>query len=228
VRRSRQRSQSVVEFGIIAILFTLIMFAIVDFGLLLNDWLSVSAGARQLGRDAAVGLFTCAPADCAAIVVTPAVTPDFTNEAQKLNIPGIAADPPLTGYCCGAGSALIVDVTYYNQCTPGVGACSEVTNMGTLDSRYSSHGNHGTCTSWQANILCDHPSPPRKAGNCPGAPGPVCPGDSVQVKLTAYAQVLTPLVRPFFANANNCQANAAHCFVPLSTTLTMRFEGDTL
>ncbi len=46
--RSSQRSQAVVEFGIVAITFSLIMFAIADFGLLLNDWLSVSSGVRLL------------------------------------------------------------------------------------------------------------------------------------------------------------------------------------
>jgi hypothetical protein len=47
-----------VEFGIVALLFVLILFGIVDFGLLLNGWLGVSAAARQGSRQAAVGLST--------------------------------------------------------------------------------------------------------------------------------------------------------------------------
>jgi Flp pilus assembly protein TadG len=54
----RANGQSLVEFGIVALLFVLIMFAIVDFGLLLNGWLGVSAGARQGARQAAIGLST--------------------------------------------------------------------------------------------------------------------------------------------------------------------------
>jgi len=34
-----------VEFGIVAILVVMILFAIVDFGLLLNGWMTVNAGA---------------------------------------------------------------------------------------------------------------------------------------------------------------------------------------
>ena len=44
-----------VEFGIVAILFTLLMFAIVDFGLLLNSWVALSSGTRQVARAATVG-----------------------------------------------------------------------------------------------------------------------------------------------------------------------------
>ena len=53
--RARERGQSVVEFGIVAILFTLLMFAIVDFGLLLNSWVALSSGTRQVARAATVG-----------------------------------------------------------------------------------------------------------------------------------------------------------------------------
>ena len=44
-----------VEFGLIALLFVTMMFAIVEFGLLLNGWLSISSSAREVGRWAATG-----------------------------------------------------------------------------------------------------------------------------------------------------------------------------
>jgi len=44
-----------VEFGILALLFTLIMFAIADFGMLLNGWVAVSSAARDASRRASVG-----------------------------------------------------------------------------------------------------------------------------------------------------------------------------
>jgi hypothetical protein len=215
--RSRQRGQSVVEFGIIAITFTLIMFAIADFGLLLNDWLSVSSGARLLARDAAVGMFQA----------------DLTQEATTLKIPGVSADPHFGGsYCCNSSSALVLKVVYYDQCTPGVSGCddSRRVSIGSLDSRYYQDGTQGTCTSWLAipSIACLHPSAP-KAGTCNG--NQPCPGDSVVVTLTAAgAQVITPLVRPFFSRPNMCPDNSSpsRCYVALSSTVTMRFEGDIL
>jgi hypothetical protein len=228
VRSRRQRGQSIVEFGIIAILFTLIMFAIADFGLLLNDWLAVSSGARHLARDAAVGMYTCTTvASCPA-----GKGPDLANEAGKLSMPGVSADASFTGgYCCSPTSALQLNVTYYDQCTPNVGSCAPVSDLSKLDSRYSSNGAQGTCTAWQLappNNVCDHPSPPRAVGGCSSGPGNPCPGDTIVVTLTAAgAQVITPLVRPFF-DSPTCRGNMAHCYVGLSSSVTMRFEGDTL
>jgi hypothetical protein len=220
--RSRRRGQSIVEFGIIAILFTLIMFAIADFGLLLNDWLSVSSGARQLARDASVGMYSCQQGHCLG-----GVTPDLWNEASRLTIAGVAQDS-FSSYCCGAGSAVQLDITYYNQCTPGVGSCVRV-DPATLDSRYSSGGTQGGCQA-TATQPCAHPAGPSGPGSCTNQPNPPrCPGDTVVVTLTAAgAQVITPLVRPFFTNSTTCPATGAHCYVPLSSTVSLRFEGTTL
>src|SRR5712691_12222709 len=176
--RSRQRSQAVVEFGIVAITFTLIMFAIADFGLLLNDWLTVSSGVRTLARDAAVGAYSCSPAQCGA------TRADLWNETAALRIPGVTTDPYFTGgYCCTSTppSALVLSVVYYDQCTPGVGvSCSEVA-IATLDSFYSTNGVQGGCAH-PCGLPNSHPSPP-KGGACP--PNPTCTGDSVVVTLKA-------------------------------------------
>jgi Flp pilus assembly protein TadG len=207
VLRSRQRSQSIIEFGIIAILFTLIMFAIADFGLLLNDWLAVSSGARELARDAAVGMSAA----------------NINAEAANLRIPGVSADAYFTdGYCCKVGtpgSAIQLNVTY---CTPDPMAptiCRDVP-LNQLDSRFTSNGSPGTCTAWQSPpTVCPHPA----------APNPLDAGDMVRLTLTAAgAQVITPLVRPFFSNSISCASTSARCYVALSSSLTMRFEGDTL
>ena len=53
--RSRRRGQAIVEFGLISLLFVGLLFAVVDFGLLLNTWLAVSSGSRELARSAQVG-----------------------------------------------------------------------------------------------------------------------------------------------------------------------------
>jgi hypothetical protein len=46
----------VVEFGILALLFAAMMFALVELGLLLNGWVSVSSTTREASRWAATGL----------------------------------------------------------------------------------------------------------------------------------------------------------------------------
>ena len=53
--RRRGRAQAMVEFGLIALLFVLILFGIVDFGMLLNGWINVSTGSAAGARWAALG-----------------------------------------------------------------------------------------------------------------------------------------------------------------------------
>src|SRR5262249_50874677 len=160
--------------------------------LLLNDWLSVSSGARTLARDAAVGMFSS----------------DLADEARHLSIPGVTADPHFSGvYCCGTGSALVLKTVYYDQCTPRVGpSCPEV-QPSDPDRRCATGFVAGTCNSWMATppVACLHPAPP-KSGSCNGH---ACSGDSVVLTLTAAgAQVITPLVRPFFSSTGTCPDNS--------------------
>src|SRR5438105_15271549 len=146
--RSRQRGQSVVEFGIIAILFTLIMFAIADFGLLLNDWLSVSSGVRGIARDASLGMIEGSP-----------TIGGLEGEANALKIPGVTADPHFGGvYCCGTCAAMVLSVTYYDECTPGETGCAPIADLSKLDNRYWSGGVIGGCGSWFSGSPCPHPS----------------------------------------------------------------------
>jgi hypothetical protein len=221
-----------IEFGIIALLFTFIMFAVIDFGLLFNDWLAVSSGTRALARDASLGISWA----------------DLQVEAGQIQMPGVSGNPPFQGYCCkpaspgNAGDAVVLTVVIYDQCTPGVtnpntGAPCAALNMSdrsVLDSRFSSDGVTGTCTTWSdpTPTPCAHPAPPGPPAPVPGNCGhQFCPGDTMQVSLTAMgAQVITPLVRPLFARQGLCpyDSSPSHCFVPLSSSLTMRFEGDVL
>jgi hypothetical protein len=53
--RQRARGQAIVEFALVAMLFFTVLFAIFDFGMLLNDWISVTTGASVGARQAAVG-----------------------------------------------------------------------------------------------------------------------------------------------------------------------------
>jgi hypothetical protein len=201
MRRTRSRGQATVEFGFIAILFTLLMFAIVDFSLLLNDWLTVSSDAQKLARDASVG------AENSQLIAT----------ASNYGIPGVTFDTPhFAQYCCaelGLSAALVLRVTYYDECAPGPG-CPAIAPA-ILDSWYGVPA--GQCPHGPGCRVPQRPSP-----TClPHAPP--CPGDSVVVTLTAAgARVITPLVRPFF----NCvDVSTAACYVPMGSTVSMRYDG---
>jgi hypothetical protein len=189
----------VVEFGMLALMFTLLMFGVVDLGLLLNSWVRLSAATREVARAASVGYVGSA----------------LSTMASDLVLPGVnrAAQPPFVGYCCGAGGAndeLVLDVQYYNgdptllptPCVPGAAGCAPVDRATQVDSRY-----------WGGGVIC--PTPP-----CAGL-HPLR-GDIIVVSLAAPGmQVITPLVRPFFG----CASSAAQCYVRLGSTAVMRYEG---
>jgi hypothetical protein len=178
--RSRQSSQAVVEFGIIALLFTLLIFAVLDFGLLLNTWLAVSSGSRDIARSASVGK----------------TQPTLQDMANRLNLPSVeqGSDP-----CCGPTSAVEVRVEYLpsvNGAPFGSGSIDKLYPSGDVDTL-------GGCTS----TPCPHPNA----------------DDFVRVTVIAHhAQVITPLVRPFFGCPGN---QSTPCWVALNSTTTMRFEG---
>jgi hypothetical protein len=199
VLRSRQRSQSVVEFGLVAILFTLLMFAVVDFGLLLNSWVALSSGTRQVARNATVGY----------------LKDDLSAMVTNLTLPGISRQSyaPFARYCCGEGGShdeVVLRVEYYDgspgaACIPGAPGCTPLDPSTQVDNHY--WGGGVTCPTW--------PTTP-----CAG----IHPlhGDMLVVTVSAPGmEVVTPLVRPFFG----CASNQPHCNVQLSSSAMMRYEG---
>jgi len=198
VLRARQRSQSVVEFGIVAILFTLLMFAVVDFGLLLNSWVALSSGTRQVARAATVGYFAS----------------DLTTMVNGLTLPGVSRQfyPPFAKYCCGESGSqdeVVLTVTYYDgstglACIPGAPLCSPLDPITKVDNHY--WGGGASCPTWP--VSCSNLHPLR--------------GDMIVVTLSAPGmEVVTPLVRPFFG----CGSNQLHCNVKLASSAMMRYEG---
>jgi hypothetical protein len=181
--RTRRRGQAIVEFGVIALLFTALMFAVVDFGLLLNTWLAVSSGSREVARNASVGKKMAF----------------LTNEAQQLSVPSLdtGSGSGFGSSCCGAGSALYLQVDYFPQCVPGPG-CTPLL-PGQVFLSYGGTLSDGT----------------------PG--GHPQTNDSVRITLIAQgAQVITPLIRPAFGCFNGSNPR---CHVPLSSVTIMRYEG---
>ncbi|HXH22412.1 MAG TPA: TadE/TadG family type IV pilus assembly protein [Dehalococcoidia bacterium] len=53
--RNRERGQNLVEFALVAPLFLVLIFAIVDFGMGLRAWISITNAAREGARYGAVG-----------------------------------------------------------------------------------------------------------------------------------------------------------------------------
>jgi Flp pilus assembly protein TadG len=58
ITRGRQPAQALVEFGLVVMLFVLLLSGVFDFGMLLNTRLGVSAMSRELARAAASGATT--------------------------------------------------------------------------------------------------------------------------------------------------------------------------
>jgi hypothetical protein len=177
--RSRRRGQAIVEFGLISLLFVGLLFAVVDFGLLLNTWLAVSSGSREIARSAQVGKDW-----------------DFLeDQAMRLRLPSVSVQGFTGGMCCGPTSAVELTVTYFD-CDPL------------------------PCAAVEPGLIRPAYDPSSKcSGTCPNP----APGDYVQVVLQAHgAQVITPLIRPFFGCTNG---NNPNCNVTLTSTTMSRFEG---
>jgi Flp pilus assembly protein TadG len=86
-----------VEFGLIALLFVLILFGIVDFGMLLNGWMNVSTASGLAARQAAVGqsvsnVYTFVTSNSFAPI--PGVSPSSLKVAVTYGSP-----PTSTSYC---------------------------------------------------------------------------------------------------------------------------------
>ncbi len=156
-----------VEFGLIALLFCLLLFGTFDFGMLLNGWINVSTGSGAAARQAAVG-------QSVSNVYTYVTTQSFSP------VPGVSP------------ASLKVAVSY-----DGATYCP----------------NTATWTGWSTyGVTC--------SASAPSAPNST--GDAITVTVIAdQFEVATPLVRPFFG----CAASATHCYVPLRSSTTARYEG---
>lgn len=126
-KKRREKGQSLVEFTMVFPIFLLIVFAIVDFGMGLRTWISVTNSAREGARYAAV---TCA-----------------TNSANVANVMtrvadtsgGIVSASNVTVTNCPGNSteSVVVAVTRnYTFVTPLAGIASMLTG-GTLPTSLS-------------------------------------------------------------------------------------------
>ena len=139
--RGRSPSQSVVEFGLVAIMFTMMLMGMIDFGILLNGWLGVSSSARDIARQAAVGL--CPPQGVDAYAPSPPPS-GSCGAAPSLPTPSSLL---IQGVDRSAATPIAVTM---NICKPDdLTMCYAATTPGTLSNLYPG----GTCST-----ACAHPA----------------------------------------------------------------------
>jgi hypothetical protein len=197
----KHRGQAIVEFGMVALLFTLLAFAIVDFGLLLNTWVRLSSATREAGRLTSVGGFLSDVDDLLRSLALPGVSP--SRDAAQF--PAGICQAGVNQKECISGSKVLRNVVYYDGSNPAgcvPPACGSISNN-LLDDRYVEGGG---CHWTVGSPPCAHPAR----------------GDWLVLTVSAPGmEIFTPLVRPFFG----CGGSQAHCYVDLGSTVTMRFEG---
>ncbi|MBV9329461.1 MAG: pilus assembly protein [Chloroflexi bacterium] len=101
-RTQRRRAQALVEFGLVVMLFVLLVSGVFDFGMLINTRLSVSSMSRVLARAAAAG---ASPSDLG------------TLAGQQDHITGVTTAPFSGHYLWtdGSPSALVMTETFYDK-----------------------------------------------------------------------------------------------------------------
>lgn len=112
-RRGARRGQALVEFGLIALLVTLLLFGIFDFGMLFNAWVNVSSGASDAARQASVGRTIDEIDSAARQTIVPGLiscsssgVPTPCARARKVIVSYTsAADGTVTTYCRGFNSS---------------------------------------------------------------------------------------------------------------------------
>jgi Flp pilus assembly protein TadG len=217
--RRRGRGQAMVEFGFIALLFVLMLFGIVDFGMLLNGWINVSTGSAAGARWAVLGNYVDT-------TTSPSVKGIYTQAKASSIVPGLSQSnikviitytssttATTTTYCRGYTSVVQDGTT--NPVVTVTPPAVPTYNYDPLDPKGNKVQMNG------ANLVCagepsnDNPPDSTTMSSLPTA------GDSVQVTVIADTfEVITPLVRPFFG----CSPSASHCYVPLTSSTTMRYE----
>jgi hypothetical protein len=104
-RQKGEKGQSLVEFALVAPIFFLVLFAIVDFGMAFHAWITVTNSAREGAR---LGAVRASAADIEIRVRDTASTLDDGN--LSVSVTNAEGDP---------GESVVVDVTYdYSLITP--------------------------------------------------------------------------------------------------------------
>lgn len=121
----RQRGQSLVEFALVLPIFLIVVFGIVDFGMGLRGWITITSAAREGARVGAVyaipgtGGTTASPASCTTVAAgdTSSIAGRSCTAADGLPLANVAVG--VDGAGGETGDPVRVKVTYdYNYITP--------------------------------------------------------------------------------------------------------------
>jgi hypothetical protein len=115
VFRGKSRGQSLVEFAMIAPLFFILVLGIVDFGMGLHSWMTMTNATREGARLAAVHAPSSGSVDCNPLPATGSIERKVCDTATNLNadqmtITVINADPE--GLSIGEEVSVQIDYNY--------------------------------------------------------------------------------------------------------------------
>jgi hypothetical protein len=118
--RARAPSQAIVEFALVIMLFLTVLFGIVDFGIVMSDWVSATTAASVGARQAAVG--TCFQGTGLNLATCPNQNATSVIGAVLQSAPLLAADgncqnpaqPAANFECLSRVDVGLVDVTQLN------------------------------------------------------------------------------------------------------------------
>ena len=119
-RARGERGQSLVEFALIAPLFLVLVFAIVDFGMGFHAWITVTNSAREGARFAAVGAPAAGAASCSPLPGAGTIERRVCDTASTLDETKMTLT--VTNAQGQPGESVVVDVDYqYDLITPLAG-----------------------------------------------------------------------------------------------------------
>jgi Flp pilus assembly protein TadG len=104
-RKNNQHGQAVVEFAVILPVLLLVLFSILQFGIVFNNYIQVTAAAREGARKAAVSRgLGASGAKSAAVTAAKGAAPGLDQSKLTVTFPN---NPSFT-----AGTDVVVQVTY--------------------------------------------------------------------------------------------------------------------
>jgi Flp pilus assembly protein TadG len=114
-RRKGERGQALVEFSMVAVVFFILVFGVIDFGMALHSWITVTNSAREGARFGAVhapsdGSTSCSPAPTVGTIEAKVCDTGTNLDPDQMTLTVTNADPE--GDDIGEPVSVQVDYTY--------------------------------------------------------------------------------------------------------------------
>jgi Flp pilus assembly protein TadG len=108
--KRRTRGMAMVEMVLVLPVLLLVLFAIMEFGLMFSRWLTLSNAVREGAR---LGIVYQPPGSCVAATVKTNVQNTVVNYAKAGGLGLTPANVTVTGACAGTGNLLTVGVANF-------------------------------------------------------------------------------------------------------------------